>query len=591
MVSHGLVLCCQRSQPSFAVSSGESASNEPSSPNPPPPLPLGHRLARPTAISTVLNHPTKRAAPLRASRIPLPPGPAAEVFPKVNRNDIDAYVQTISPEWDRFERARSTRDDTTLSPPGGEDGRPEGARLVTPVVTERGLPGLGDVPDVFFEPDFNIGNPHIFDVVTEQTHTPQPATPVRPSFASPTPSSPSPLPTLNPLPATDSHPSSPLPSTTPRPSTVAFPPQTPSTSRGSSTPRLVGGPIEDTTTNQALQDKLSSYLDVVEQHLVLEISRRSSSFFAALTNLQDLQSESSSCLSRIDSLRSELVALDQGQAQRGLEVVRLQRTLGGLKRVEGAVREVRGVEEAVGMIRSLVANGDGFGAVEIWEEVDGWLKRKGKGKEREPAPPPPIQPASSSPRPSPRNSPRFRPTGLSDLDEVAETDELTPLASTSTSALLAPPGASRPTSPSPPQPPPIHRKTSHSGARYPPTDLTTTASLSHLPQTLSALALAIATQLETELQAVLANEMSKPHNAAEGGSQVDEVLKDLLSPLVQGLIRVREGGRLVGVYREVAIGEIREAVKKNLPAGAAEEDEPATGRVAKVGAANGAAAK
>ncbi|KAL7416025.1 hypothetical protein BDY24DRAFT_380828 [Mrakia frigida] len=544
------------------------------------------------AISTVLNHPFKRSAPLRASRIPLPPGPQAEVFPKVNRKDIDAYVKSISPEWDRFEQARSAR----AGVPSSFDGVGEqGERQFQPVKDEKDLPKLSLVPEVFFEPEFNIGNPHIFDVVTEQFPPPSftssssnnVATPRKPSFASPspTPSSPSFLPTLNPLPSSSSLPSSPLPSATPRAST--FSPRQPPHS-ALSTPG--GGPIEDVTTNQVLQDKLNSYLDVVEQHLVLEISRRSSSFFAALTNLQDLQSESSSCLSRIDSLRTELVALDEGQAQRGLEVVRLHRTLGGLKRVEGAVREVRGVEEAVGMIKSLVAAGDGYGAVEIWEEVDGWVKRKGKGKEREQlsinvsedgvaggSGAAGKRSASPSSRPSPRSSPRFKPAGLHDLAELPEGDseELSLLpSSSSTSHHLVPPprdsSLSSQTTTSPHPPPTKHRSSSSaskpsssSSSRYPPTDLTTLSSLSHLPQTLAALALAIATQLESELHAVLVGEMSKPRSP----EALEDGLKGRIGPLVEGLIRVREGGRLVGVYREVAIGEIKEAVKRHMPGG------------------------
>jgi len=477
----------------------------------------------------------------------------------------------------------------------------EGGRLIKPVKDEKDLPKLSLVPEVFFEPEFNIGNPHIFDVVTEQFPPPSflhssssvnvNTTPRKLSFTSPSspnPSSPSFLPTLNPLPSTSSLPPSPLPTATPRASAFTPRPAPPSSSSASAGK----GPTEDVSTNQALQEKLNSYLDIVEQHLVLEISRRSSSFFAALTNLQDLQSESSSCLSRIDSLRTELVALDEGQAKRGLEVVRLHRTLGGLKRVEGAVREARGVEEAVGMIKSLVTAGDGYGAVEIWEEVDGWVKRKGKGKERE-------QLAvnvsadggvggvgsgakrSSSPsgRPSPRGSPRFKPAGLHDLVELPEGDseELSPLPSASSSHLVPPPPRDSSLSPSSPHPPLIKHRSSSSNSnsktnssRYPPTDLTTLSSLSHLPKILTALALAIATQLESELHAVLVGEMSKPRDP----EALEDGLKGRIAPLVEGLIRVGEGGRLVGVYREVAIGEIKEAVRRHMPGGEDEEIKP-----------------
>ena len=257
------------------------------------------------------------------------------------------------------------------------------------------------------------------------------------------------------------------------------------------------------------------------------------------------------------------------------------------------------------MIKSLVAAGDGYGAVEIWEEVDGWVKRKGKGKEREQLTVNVSEDAgeggvggagsgakrSSSPsgRPSPRGSPRFKPAGLHDLAELPEgdSDELSPLPSSYTSHLVPPPpreSSLSSSSATSPYPPPIRHRSSSSNSkttatttsssRYPPTDLTTLSSLSQLPKTLAALALAIATQLESELHAVLVGEMSKPRDP----EALEDGLKGRIAPLVEGLIRVREGGRLVGVYREVAIGEIKEAVKRHMPGGQDEETKPVVGR-------------
>ena len=47
----------------------------------------------------------------------------------------------------------------------------------------------------------------------------------------------------------------------------------------------------DVVLNQMLQEKLSYYSDVIEQHLVHEIGARSSSFFDALGTLQRLRQE------------------------------------------------------------------------------------------------------------------------------------------------------------------------------------------------------------------------------------------------------------------------------------------------------------
>jgi hypothetical protein len=251
-----------------------------------------------------------------------------------------------------------------------------------------------------------------------------------------------------------------------------------------------------------------------------------------------------------------------------LQAVKLSSNLKKIKRVEGAVKEIRGVEEALEMIKGLAASGDGFGAVEIWEEVDSWLKRKGKGKEREvvstpePSPNPKRRTPSASPRPSPRSSPHFRP--LKDLPELPESDIPTVLASSSTSATPTKHlGVPKPkltrnhsSSNSISRSHSLKPLRSTSTSSTPTADLTVAASLSHLPASLASLALAIATQLESELQAVLTSELARPQGGGEEG------LKARLTPLVLGLVRVREGGRLIGVYREVAIAEVRDAVKK-----------------------------
>ncbi len=62
--------------------------------------------------------------------------------------------------------------------------------------------------------------------------------------------------------------------------------------------------------------KLSYYSDVIEQHLIIEIGQASSSFFAALGNLNDLNAEAESCLRKIDALKSELELIHDNQARK-----------------------------------------------------------------------------------------------------------------------------------------------------------------------------------------------------------------------------------------------------------------------------------
>lgn len=483
-------------------------------------------LASTAAISTVLSHPSRKPAPLRASRVPLPAAPPVDPIPKTNRKDLDAYVQYIGPEWERYQKSLS--DGST----GADD------RLGSTSTTS--APSLSAIPEVFFTDDFNLGNPHTFDLVTSVASV---ASPRRHSLASPNASFASLPPILEPLKESlDEH-------------------LRDQNSGGSSTRPTASQPVEldDPKSNHQLQARLSSHLDLVEQHLVLEISQRSTSFFTALTNLQDLQTESETCLSRIESLQQELKALDEGQAQVGLEAVKLSRSLGGLKAVDGAIKKMRGIYEAVGMVRNLVANDDVYGALDLWEEVDGWLKRKGKEKEV-------VAGQGSRGSNSRKSSTRLRSSSV--LGELAEDEEGEEEGGNDAGGLSL-----KSTDLVPSRLGGRNRSSSTASARTirPPTkrvsrrtdvdlDLTATSALSHLPQTLAALSLSIAAQLELELTGFLSAELS---GRKKVGSDV--ALEERLRPLLSGLVRARETSRIVGVFREVALSETRDAARKVRP--------------------------
>ena len=89
------------------------------------------------------------------------------------------------------------------------------------------------------------------------------------------------------------------------------------------------------TTQRVLQEKLSHYLDVVEVHLIKEISQRSHSFFAALSNLQSLHQETQACVDRISELRERLHTLSKSSVKKGLQVVQLKRARGNLDIMHG----------------------------------------------------------------------------------------------------------------------------------------------------------------------------------------------------------------------------------------------------------------
>ncbi|KAK7054655.1 hypothetical protein VNI00_003118 [Paramarasmius palmivorus] len=215
------------------------------------------------AISTVLNNPHKKQAPPKAHS-GLPSGPPAEL-PRVRRKDFEGYLKAIDPEWKRFvERAQLGEREEQEQEAGPSTLPPPGSSLDT-------------VPQVFFQPNFDLGDPNIFASVTENDDD---ADPLSLSHSLP------------------------------------------------------------------LLEKFSHYLDTVELHLTHEIRLRSSSFFAALTNLHSLQAESTTCLAQITRLRGMLEEVDENVAKKGLEVVRVEQKARNVERVEDGVKRVL---EIVGM--------------------------------------------------------------------------------------------------------------------------------------------------------------------------------------------------------------------------------------------------
>jgi vacuolar protein sorting-associated protein 54 len=232
----------------------------------------------------------------------------------VRRKDFDSYLRAIAPEWERYERNLQLAQEG-LAQFDNNDDTPDRAELemqLPPSLQNKYMPPLDSVPAVFFQKDFNLGDPKTFADVTEQ----DPAT----TFISPQ----------------DDAYADPL-------------------SLSYSLPLL---------------EKFSHYADTVEQHLVREIFIRSPSFFAALTNLRDLQSESERCLDRITKLRRALNDVDNNSAKRGLEMVRKESKMANLGKVRDAVKMIGEVMEMTGVAKSLVNAGQWGEALGVIEDVE-----------------------------------------------------------------------------------------------------------------------------------------------------------------------------------------------------------------------------
>ncbi|CDS01356.1 hypothetical protein [Sporisorium scitamineum] len=186
------------------------------------------------------------------------------------------------------------------------------------------LPNLSAVPQVFFSEDFDLGNPYTFDQVTERYK---------------------------------------VTSTSPAEQNGSI------------------APTYDIALNQMLQEKLSYYSDVIEQHLIIEIGQQSSSFFAALENLNDLNAEAESCLRKIDHLKSELDSIDENQAKKGLQVIQQQHQRRQLERKQTVVQDVRRVVERRDLVRLLLQQGETEEALDLLNKLRSALRRNNSEQE------------------------------------------------------------------------------------------------------------------------------------------------------------------------------------------------------------------
>ncbi|KAF9447663.1 Vps54-domain-containing protein [Macrolepiota fuliginosa MF-IS2] len=455
------------------------------------------------AISTVLNNPHKKQDPPKAHSS-LPAVPPADL-PRVRRKDFDSYLRAIAPEWERFERnnrlgregqaqldsqehgddnitprASIASDSAQLTPIAGAPSR-RASVIPTPTsATSRTIPPLETVPSVFFQPAFDLADPVIFAKVAEQ-----------PDDAN-----------------------SRLSPTTPTQATTSSSRSINASSSAPTPMDYITDPMSSLSHTPPLLDKFSHYADTVEQHLVREISIRSTSFFAALTNLQELQSESDVCLDRIARLRNLLKDVDEKTAKKGLEVVRKCGEVGRVQNVKDAVRGVGGVVEMTKVARGLVGAGqygEALGVVEalerMWEGESEEERREVNGR-------------------------------LETMVEESEDGQIT-------------------------------QEQEQKTLGFP---LSGLAAFSELPNHLRVLTLEIATSLSQEMVVVLRHDLEERISRSQGTPDVKvngnagdkekvEGLQDRLKPSLQNLVRTRGLRDAILSWREFVLGEVKGVVK------------------------------
>jgi len=422
----------------------------------------------------VLNSPRKRQAPPKAHSA-LPPIVPADL-PRVRRKDFDSYLRAIAPEWQRFEHNAQL----------GREG-------VAQVGEGPSTPRASQSTDHESPPDLGY----------IQAKSIPPLDSVPPVFFQP-----------------------------------KFNLGDPRTFHTVTEQHLFGD-ADPAALSQSLPllEKFSYYADTVEQHLILEISRRSTPFFAALTNLHDLQSESEQCLARIARLRTLLTDLDVNTAKRGLQVVRREAIAANLATVTEGVKMVSGIVEMGRVARGLVGAGQWGEALGIIEEME----RMWEGPPQPEAEQPPLSLFVVG---QPRSSSLNQVQEESEYDNEQETEE--------------PIGQQRPT---------LGKR--QQSTTIPPIPLSSLRAYSSLPESLRTLTMEIASSLSSELVAVLRADLVERINrgrdrfkaGGQSGAGAGQGLRDRLKPLLQGLVRTRGLKEGLLSWREVVLGEVRGVVK------------------------------
>ncbi|KAH8117189.1 Vps54-domain-containing protein [Phellopilus nigrolimitatus] len=451
------------------------------------------------AISTLVNSPHKKSAPPKA-HAPVPPVIPSQL-PRVRRKDFDAYLKAVAPEWEQFERT------VQVSQEGQADAFASGLAQME-----------ADLPITPRTPRF--------------THGPS-------------------IPPLESVPSVYFEPSFDLSD----PQTFA-----------SVTEQRVGG--EETQDPAALShslpllEKLSHYADTIELHLISEVSRRSSSFFAALTNLNELQTESAQCLERIRKLRGMLRDVDEKGAKKGLEVVRLERKLSNMCDVREGVKTMQGVGEMIGVARSLASGGEWSAALGVVEGIQGMWEQESTQQQQ-------VEAGPTKPKPKGRSSKRN--SMLSSVPESISEEGMS-------------------------------ERITSSKAQRSTISLSSLNAFASLPDHLRTLTLEITASLTSELVSVLQTDLltqmdlsSKSVSSPElGSTEVDAarserltLIQDRLQPLAQGLKRTNGLSDSIVKWKEVALAETRASVKRHLPS-SGELDEDESSSTVKNGAEKGA---
>ncbi|XP_056694553.1 vacuolar protein sorting-associated protein 54, chloroplastic [Spinacia oleracea] len=128
-------------------------------------------------------------------------------------------------------------------------------------------------------------------------------------------------------------------------------------------------PFSTMNENLVLQERLSQYLDVVEMHLVKEISLRSNSFFEAQQQLGDLNVKIVEGCKRIRELKETIRLLEADVVGSARQIQEFSSMRGNLLALQQKLRLILYVDQALGALKLLVASADCAGALDVADDL------------------------------------------------------------------------------------------------------------------------------------------------------------------------------------------------------------------------------
>ncbi|KAI8828558.1 Vps54-like protein-domain-containing protein [Chytriomyces cf. hyalinus JEL632] len=127
-------------------------------------------------------------------------------------------------------------------------------------------------------------------------------------------------------------------------------------------------------TSTLIQDKLGVFCDTVDVYLVKEISKRSASFFNALSTLQALHLETQSCIAQIHTLRARLAAVTATTIHPGLNVARLHTRRSNVSKLHDGIETIYKVQTSLTVIDAFISGKQFVDAMDVIEEGIGMLE-------------------------------------------------------------------------------------------------------------------------------------------------------------------------------------------------------------------------